>query len=196
MAAKEVSLRFSTIGFLDKSRIVTLATGDEVKMYERRSSTTYKLRLGESRTVNLYQEGAQPKEEDIAPLCSVKIPANCKSANVLLVPLYQKKRYNAIVLDDATFPMGGVYMMNATSHDVGLNFGGEEKMIKSQRSLAYPYELTKPQNVRVELYRKARSEWKKFYTAGWRIVPQKKEIMFLYQNPGSKVIRVKGVVDY
>lgn len=195
-AANEAKLRFSSLGFIDQSRVLVLSSGDEIELKVTRPSEPYKIRMGKSRTVHLYAEGVNPSDEESEPLCSAKIPSNCKSANVLLVPLIEKKRYNAIVIDDAKMPSGGIYMMNATEEDLGLNLDGSEKMVKSKKILLYPFDFKTPQNKRVQIFQKKGDEWKKFYSTFWRLVPDRREIMVLYRRPGSRNIRIKGIADY
>jgi hypothetical protein len=196
LSAKNVEVRFSVVNFLGDSQILQLKDGSEIQLNPKYPSKSVKLRLGKEGSFYLYAEDVDPDDTDTKPVSEVKIPSNCSSANVLLIPVKSKGVYNSIVIDDSELKGGGIFFLNATAGDIGVNLAGSESLIKAKKTLLLPYSKATANNSKVSLYNKKGADWRKFYTSVWRLIPGRKEVMIFYQNPGSKIIRYKGITDY
>lgn len=197
-ARSEVSLRFSATQMIDGQSELQTIDGESVKLKKRRASDAIRLRLSSDRKVALYPEGVDLEAGAVTPIATLTVPTNMKSANVLMIPDSKNKGYKTVVIDDSKLSNGGVYFLNMSGHQVGVKLEETELSVKPQKAKLFEIPNKKARNTPVRMFSRAAAstEWKKFYSSVWRLVPGRKEIMIFYQVSEVQPIRVYSLTDY
>lgn len=188
---RQVNVRFACLKFVKDQRQLKLSNETLIRLHLRHPSDEYTLEVKNNNLVLFLPT----KNEKVIPIGNCNIPQQYSSGIVLLLP--EGSTYHPLFLPTSRTPKGGVYIMNYSNEELGINLGGEKVKINHQQGFTYAPKTNGLQKLEVEMFEHQNSKtWRKVYSSKWSLVPNRREILVLTKHKLTNRILSQGITQY
>jgi hypothetical protein len=152
----------------------------------------------ENGAVKFYQA---PLVEGVVPLpaATVKLPAGCKRAVVVLVPNAAGEtlpyRGFAFSHDNGSFPMGSMKLINLSPYPVRWNVGGEVMGLRPGAIEGFRPKGEPGSNQNVVFQFQKNERWLPMTTTRWAVRDDRRYLMCLYEDPATRRMGLRSIPD-